>query len=67
MLRFLKRSLPLVLVGIALGLLARFVLGVPESENTNTRKFQRPVDERLRAEQAHEQFDIPLDKDLEIE
>lgn len=67
MLNFLRRSLPLVLMGIALGMLARFIFGGPESENANTREFQQPIDERLKAEVLAEEPDLPIDDDLRFD
>ena len=66
MLNFLRRSLPLLVMGVALGLLARFILGDPELENANTREFLQPIDEKVKAESLIKETDMPLDDDLEF-
>ena len=53
---FFKRTFRLVVAGVALGLVARWMFGV-EAIDDNVRRFEEPLDPSVRVLSA----DIPLD------
>ena len=57
---FIVSSFKLVLLGVALGLLARFILGDPVSPDDFDRQFDGPVEAELLESEEYQLPDFPI-------
>ena len=65
---FLIESATLIILGVALGMLARYLLGDPVSPTDHSRTFNSPIDvQAVESDRPEELFDIPLPPDWSSE